>query len=402
MKNSLHVIHVEDSAEDSELVQVTLESTGLECKIHRVQTHDQLVEALQQSKCDLILSDCTLPQYHGLEALKLAHAMRPEIPFIFVSGTIGEDTAIKSLQNGATDYVLKQRLSRLIPAVRRALTEAEGKKARLALEAQLHQARKLETIGTLAGGLAHDFRNLLQILKLNIELLSISADNPEQVLKITELLSKTTDRGCNMMQELLVFARKTEAHLFPTDVPTQIREVAQMLKNSLPENVTLSLDVEEELPPIMADGSQLNRILTNLIMNACEALPNGGQITVTTDLIRFDYLNASSWQIQDVPHLRVTISDTGTGMDEETQAKIFEPFFTTKSGKGTGLGLSVVFGLMEAHQGYIDLHSKVGEGTTFSLFFPIAPDVTVEVEKLQVISPTRLLGGMSAAPAKTV
>jgi two-component system, cell cycle sensor histidine kinase and response regulator CckA len=276
MKNSLHVIHIEDCMEDSELVQVTLESTGLECKIQRVQTHDQLVDALHESKCDLILSDCTLPQFHGLDALQLAHAMRPEIPFIFVSGTIGEDTAIKSLQNGATDYVLKHRLSRLIPAVRRALTEAEDRKSRLALEGQLHQARKLETIGTLAGGLAHDFRNLLQILKLNIELLSISADNPAQVAKIAQLLSKTTERGCTMMQELLVFARKTEAHLFPTTMATQIQEVAQMLQNSLPANVTLSLDVEEELPPVMADGSQLNRVLTNLIMNACDALPNGG------------------------------------------------------------------------------------------------------------------------------
>jgi Histidine kinase-, DNA gyrase B-, and HSP90-like ATPase len=117
---------------------------------------------------------------------------------------------------------------------------------------------------------------------------------------------------------------------------------------------------------------------------------------VSTDLIRFDGLNASTWKIQDVPHLRVMIADDGMGMDEETQARIFEPFFTTKSGKGTGLGLSVVFGLMEAHHGYIDLQSKVGEGTTFSLFFPIAPDVPVPMDKIQVIAPSQLLGKMSA------
>lgn len=235
MKQPLHVIHIEDSLEDSELVQHMLRADGLECEIHHVETRDQFEKALQQPKCDLILSDCTLPRFHGLDALQIARATKPEVPFIFVSGTIGEEAAIKSLQNGATDYVLKYRLSRLIPAVRRALIEAEGRAARMEMEMQLRQARKLETIGTLAGGLAHDFRNSLQILKIGIDMLPLIANDPKQVIAIAEQLDRATDRECSMIGELLLFARKTEARLIPVDMAGQIRKRRRCSAASCPQ-----------------------------------------------------------------------------------------------------------------------------------------------------------------------
>jgi len=131
-------------------------------------------------------------------------------------------------------------------------------------------------------------------------------------------------------------------------------------------------------------------------VNARDAMPQGGEIVISTDVIRFDQIHANTWNIKDTAYLRVRISDTGTGMDEETQSRIFEPFFTTKSeGKGTGLGLSVVFGLMESHQGFIDLQSQVGEGSTFSLFFPIPSGADVALGGIQTVSPIRLLGKTS-------
>jgi signal transduction histidine kinase len=219
------------------------------------------------------------------------------------------------------------------------------------------------------------------------------ANNPEQVSQIASQLEKATDRGCGMVEELLLFARKTEAHLILVDIPGQIHETVQMLRSSLPENISLTLHLEEDLPWVWADIGQVDRILTNLIVNARDAMPNGGNLTISSDAVKFDHIPTNSWQIKNTPYLRVQVSDTGMGMDETTQTRIFEPFFTTKPvGKGTGLGLSVVFGLMEAHHGFIDLQSQVNRGTTFSLFFPWPSGTELTPERIHAIAPTQLLG----------
>ena len=393
MKTPLHVIHVEDSPEDCELVQHLLRNDGFDVHLERVETRGQLVRALRQSKCELILSDCTLPNFHGLDALHIAQATKPDVPFIFVSGTIGEETAIQSLQDGATDYVLKHQLVKLIPAVRRALTEAEGRRARRAMEAQLRHARKLEAIGTFAGGIVHDFRNLLQLLKLNIHELPTVANDPAQVLQIAERLNRATDNGCEMMQELLVFARKTEARLELTDLAGQIRETTRLIGATVPEKVKIALQLEEHLPEVLADAGQVDRMLTNLIGNARDAMPMGGTITISTDLIQFASMPSEVLHPRETRYLRVNVSDTGMGMDDETQSRVFEPFYTTKpAGKGTGLGLAVVFGLMEAHHGFIDLASRIGEGTTLSLFFPLPTSAQVAPERFHSICAAHVLG----------
>ena len=154
MKNPLYVLHIEDSEEDCELVRELLRSNGLDCEVRRVETRDQVFDSLQNESFDLILADCKLPGFSGLHALEIAHALKPEVPFVFVSGTIGEETAIESLRNGATDYVLKDRLSRLIPAVRRAMAESEERTLCRQLEQRLHEAGRLEAISTLSHGIA--------------------------------------------------------------------------------------------------------------------------------------------------------------------------------------------------------------------------------------------------------
>jgi CheY-like chemotaxis protein len=164
MKSLLHILHLEDNPADAELIQSALEAGGIRCEIVRVQTRDGLVAALECGGIDMILSDFSLPGFDGLAAARIVRARWPAIPFIIVSGTLGEERAIDALKGGATDYVLKERLARLAPAVRRAMQEVQERAERARLEAQFIEAQKMEVIGHLAGGVAHDFNNILAVI----------------------------------------------------------------------------------------------------------------------------------------------------------------------------------------------------------------------------------------------
>ena len=169
----------------------------------------QLVDSLSLKRCDLVLADCSLPDFSGMQALEIVSAFKPQIPFIFVSGTIGEEAAIDSLRNGATDYILKDRLSRLVPAIRRALVESEEHATRRALERRLHHARRLQAVSTLAGGVAHDMDKLLAKIQGHIFLLTDECKSSPSALEIIEDLDETAKQGSELMQQLLAFARKS-------------------------------------------------------------------------------------------------------------------------------------------------------------------------------------------------
>jgi len=390
MKQKLRILHVEDSPYDSELVQYQLRKNQLDCDIHRIETREELFEKLEKFNYDLILADYTLPQLSGGQTLEIAHALKPQVPFIFVSGTIGEETAIESLQNGATDYVLKHRIDRLIPAVRRALAEAAERAMLQAMKKRLHEARRLEAIATVAGGLAHDINNMLQIFRMNLALLPMEAHRPGQVVKIADTLSKATDRGTQIMQELLAFARKTDANFTLFNIVPRIRDTAEALKAKMPPNVELVLHVDDNLPPIFADPCQVSHMLTNVIMNARDAMPQGGRITVSTEIVEFD--SSHSLSLDNLPYLCLKVSDTGKGMDKTARMHAFEPFYTTKPvEKGMGLGLSVVFGLMQVHSGLIDLQSEVGKGTVISLYFPLPQDSKIGPDRIKTVPSPRFL-----------
>jgi len=387
MKSSLHILHIEDSVEDCELIQNLLRKEGLKCEVSRVETRSEVFNALQNESFDLILSDCKLPAFSGLHALEIARALKPETPFVFVSGTIGEETAIESLRNGATDYVLKEHLSRLVPAVRRALAEAEEKRLCRKLQQRLHEAGRLEAISTLSNGIAHDFNNILTIILGHTSLLSTQYDKPDRVQEINETIRLAAKRASDVVQQLLAFAHKSEGHAVPTDLNRRLQESMSVLKACVPEKHELIFEPAAHLPNILVDVGQLNRILINLIVNAVDSMPTGGRITLSTTFVSVQEIPDLLPELATDYYVGLKVADTGVGMDPLIREHIFEPFYTTKErGRGTGLGLPVVYGLMQAHHGSIEVASEPGKGTTISLYFPV-PQEAVTPASSQLSNP---------------
>jgi signal transduction histidine kinase len=396
MKSKFRILHLEDSEEDCELVHQLLVRDGIDCEIVRCDNREKFIRDLEGKNFDLIFADCTLPHFNGVHALELARELAPEVPFIFVSGTIEEDSAIESLRSGATDYVLKDRLSRLVPAVRRALAETEERAKSQEMEQRLRQAQRLEAVGTLAGGIAHDFNNILTIIKGYTSLLPLECGKPERVREIAETIDRASLRGSELVDQLLAFARKSGGAFTSTPLNHRVREIASMLRPALPQNIAFELQLEEGLPEIHADPGQVERVLINLATNARDAMPEGGRIIFSTSKVRGEEAPVHAGGEAD-EYLCLRVTDTGCGMDEATRQRIFEPFFTTKPrGKGTGLGMPVVYGLMQSHNGFVDVRSQPGQGTSVSLFFPVptrpllsptgrAPDAPQSVEGTETV-----------------
>ncbi len=241
---------------------------------------------------------------------------------------------------------------------------------RKALEAQLRQAQKLESIGTLAGGIAHDFNNLLSIINGYSELLLSRPDNDEKVKRFLGEIFKAGQRAVGLVRQILTFSRKAETLLAPLDINQQLRELAGMLQETFPRTISFEFRLAPALPALLADQNQVQQILMNLCVNARDAMPQGGTLTLATeqiagrDLARLGGDPARTYQC-------IRISDTGVGIPLAVQQRIFEPFFTTKEkGSGTGLGLAVVEGIVSRHGGFINLRSAPGEGSTFSIYLP--------------------------------
>jgi len=371
MKQSLQILHIEDSEADFELVGHLLAKDGLNCQMKRVETRSQVFDELQNNSYDLILTDCKLPNFSGLHALEIARALRPEVPFVFVSGTIGEETAIESLRNGATDYVLKDHLSRLVPAVRRALAESEEKMLCRQLQNRMREAGRLEAISTLSHGIAHDFNNILTIILGYASLLTVESNRPNRVLEIADTITQAGRRGSDVVQQLLAFAHKSDSHMASTDLNRAVQENLGLLQKKLPAKIELRFTPTPNLPRVLIDTSQLERILLNLVSNSIEAMPDGGVITLATKLVSAAKVPGMLPELNEGNYVCLEVTDTGLGMDPATRDHVFEPFYTTKErGRGTGLGLPVVYGLMQAQSGVIDLASRPGEGTTVFLYFP--------------------------------
>ena len=240
------------------------------------------------------------------------------------------------------------------------------------LEAQLRQSQKMQALGTLAGGIAHDFNNLLTAIGANTDLALIDPDVTPSVKECLTEVHNAHARARDLVQRIVLFSRRQESQREPVVLTTVVDEAVRLLRASLPPMIDITFRAAPNLPHVLADASQMHQLIMNLGTNAGQAMPDGGTLTITLDVVAIGYGAASpASDLHPGPHVSVSVADTGTGISPEIRHRLFEPFFTTKGVAGTGLGLSVVHGIVADHGGAITVESETGHGTTFRVYFPV-------------------------------
>jgi two-component system, cell cycle sensor histidine kinase and response regulator CckA len=378
---SLRVLFIEDSDDDAALQVRMLHQAGYLVAFERVDTPQALAKALYDN-WDIIISDYSMPHFSGTDALRLVRDRGLETPFIFVSGTIGEEAAVAALKVGAQDYLMKTNLKRLIPAVQRELHEAGERKEHRRLEQQVRQLQRFEAIGRLAGGVAHDFNNMIGAI-MGWADLGVEEASPGPLQDKFRKIRSQADRAAGLTRQLLAFARRQVLQSRNTDLNELTKEEMNLLKNVIGERIEIQMDLEQSLWVAWADPGQIEQVLMNLCLNARDAMPNGGRLLIETRNVEIgeDEQRLHAYALPG-RYVLLRVFDTGEGMDAETLEHIFEPFFSTKElGKGTGLGLATVYGIVKQHKGFITVDSAPGQGTAFQVYLPAGAGIAEERHK---------------------
>jgi signal transduction histidine kinase len=363
---SIKLLLVEDNAGDADLVREWLaEARSIQLLVTHVEELSAAVRASGQQQFDVALLDLSLPDSHGLETLQRMRAACPAVPIVVLTGWQDEEAAVEAVREGAQDYLMKGRLEGL--SLSRAIRHAIERKK---LEEQLRQAQKMEAVGRLAGGIAHDFNNALTAIIGFSEFLLRDGNLNEPAHNGLEEIRKAGERAATLTRQLLAFSRKQVLRPQVLDLNGIVRDMETMLRRLIGANIDLVTALVADLRPVEADAGSLQQVIMNLVVNARDAMPSGGQVTISTRNVE---VGADAVDLQPGSYTVLQVTDTGHGMDEETKTYLFEPFFTTKEvGKGTGLGLAMVYGIVKQSSGRVEVTSAPNQGATFTIFLPSA------------------------------
>lgn len=390
----LRALIVEDSQNDCDLLLGMLSRGGYEVTHQRVCSAATLLAVLDEEPWDIVISDYSMPGFKGTDALAMIRKKGLDVPFVFLSGTIGEEIAVNAMRAGAQDYVIKGDAARLLPAIQRELREGEARRERKQMERRVRQLEKFEALGKLAGGVAHDFNNVIGAImgwaELGID--RLSANNPEAGRLFRNIQEQAT-RAANLTRQLLAYARRQVLEPKNTSLNDLVNETTTLFQKAMGEQIDLKMLLAPDLHVTRADPSQIEQVLMNLCFNARDAMPKGGQLLIETRNVELDSGYCMRYpDAQPGRYVLLSVSDTGSGMDAGTLGRIFEPFFTTKEvGKGTGLGLATVLGIVKQHSGFVDVYSELNKGTAFHIYLPAC---TGPAEPLRHVDNAPVRGGV--------
>jgi len=362
---------------DVEPIATGLRRGGIDARLERAETLDRLHTLLGDS-WDAVFADCRTSAVPCEAALRAVQAAGADVPFIVVSDREAEAEAIELMRAGAHDYVPRDDLSRLVPAVERELHHAEERRRLLGeqrrVEAQLRQAHKMEALGRLAGGIAHDFNNLLTAVGGYSERILDRLPPRDPLRRDARGIRDAATRASELTRQLLAFSRKEALQPGIVDVAAVIAGIEGMLRRLIGEDIELTTSFTAADASVVADRGHIEQVVMNLVVNARDAMPSGGALRIATCDVSVGSANAAEHPgVEPGQYVAIEVSDTGHGMDAATLSHLFEPYFTTKEpGKGTGLGLSTVHRIVTEAGGFVRVTSAAGEGTTFRVLLPHA------------------------------
>jgi signal transduction histidine kinase len=371
---AIRLLLVEDDEEDYLLTSKLLKGSAPgKLEVNWVQSYDRALEELR-TPYNICLVDYGLGAQNGLALIQQAIVEGFRGPMILLTGQGDYGLDVEAMRAGAADYLVKGQTTPALMerVIRHSMDRKDAEAAQQHSEAQLRQAQKMEAIGRLAGGVAHDFNNLLSVILGYSGLLTEGLPPGDALRADLEAIHQAGLRAADLTRHLLAFSRQQVLKPRALDLSVIVAGMQTMLRRLINEDVELKSLASPPLPRIMADAGQLEQVVMNLALNARDAMPSGGTLTIETALVELgEGRDPQLLEAKPGQYVMLAVTDTGGGMDQATQSRIFEPFFSTKgAGKGTGLGLATVFGIVTQSDGMLEVHSEPGMGTTFRVYFP--------------------------------
>jgi two-component system cell cycle sensor histidine kinase/response regulator CckA len=362
----------EELRKNESMLRLLFEHNPLPTWLYEIDT----LRFLKVNQAAIALYGYTAEEFEQMSVLEIRPQEQREKAFVYLREleTDAEEHEfwLHQAKNGRTFEVetISHELRYAGKRVRLVVTQDTSERRQL--EGQLRQAQKMEAVGRLAGGVAHDFNNLLMVIKGHTELLLNALDPSEQITKKIEQIDRSADRATALTRQLLAFSRMQVLQPQIINLNSIIEEMGKLLPRLIGEDIELVIRTDDDLGTVRADASQMEQVIMNLAVNARDAMPNGGKLVIETANAELDHGYMASHPLMSPgPYIQLVVTDSGTGMDAETQAHIFEPFFTTKEkGKGTGLGLAMVYGIVKQSGGFIWVYSEVDKGTSFKIYLP--------------------------------